>query len=425
MLDSLSSRLAPLHFRNQLYYLREHLDGFRGLAEAAWPGLKVGDPQVDMLSEAKLITVGIRDGDFTGELAIMGHGLQMWLQTMWFLARAATDGTVILDEPDVYMHADLQRKLIGTLRNKYDQTILATHSPEIIGDVEADDIMIVDRRYPRSEFACDEPGVQRVLAGLGSAHNLQLMRIASAQRLVIVEGEDLKLLRRLQARLGPGAAEPLDALPNFPLGGAGDWRSTRLLPDALKSMAGEGIVVYCVLDSDYRPSEQIAGMREEANGYGIELHVWERKEIENYLLVPTAIARVMAQYVSLGTETPDAELVGRKLDEIAEALQDTVVEHTATGLQQWDPRLTAGTASSRAKKLVTTAWQTQSGRLSRIPGKEALGRLREWSQTQFGVSLSDARLVSAMSRSDIPEELREVIGAIAGRRGFQHEAPID
>ena len=36
----------------------------------------------------------------------MGHGVQMW-----FIVKAGKDGFIILDESDVYMHADLQRRL--------------------------------------------------------------------------------------------------------------------------------------------------------------------------------------------------------------------------------------------------------------------------------------------------------------------------
>jgi hypothetical protein len=43
----------------------------------------------------------------------------MWLQTIWFLTRAKDHETVILDEPDVYMHADLQRRLRGRLKSNF------------------------------------------------------------------------------------------------------------------------------------------------------------------------------------------------------------------------------------------------------------------------------------------------------------------
>lgn len=67
----------------------------------------------------------------------MGHGLQMWLQIVWFLARAARNATVVLDEPDVYMHPDLQRRLLTLVRNRFAQLLIATHSIEIVSDVDS------------------------------------------------------------------------------------------------------------------------------------------------------------------------------------------------------------------------------------------------------------------------------------------------
>ena len=49
---------------------------------------------------------------FTSEIGYMGSGLQMWLQIIWFICKSAESETVILDEPDVYMHPDLQRSLV-------------------------------------------------------------------------------------------------------------------------------------------------------------------------------------------------------------------------------------------------------------------------------------------------------------------------
>lgn len=104
------TRLSSLHFRNQMRLMPERFHHFKALAEETWPGLEVHGLE-EGTNEAGQPTVSLmlRDGDFTAEVGWMGHGLQMWLQTMWFLACTPSSATVILDEPDVYMHPDLQR----------------------------------------------------------------------------------------------------------------------------------------------------------------------------------------------------------------------------------------------------------------------------------------------------------------------------
>ncbi len=70
----------------------------------------------------------------------MGHGLQIWLQVIWFLTLFNSSEIIILDEPDVYMHADIQKRLIRFIKNKFPQVIVTTHSIEIMSEVEPEDI---------------------------------------------------------------------------------------------------------------------------------------------------------------------------------------------------------------------------------------------------------------------------------------------
>ena len=119
MRKNISSPLAPRHFRNQLRLLsqRSAYRDFRELAEASWPGLQVRALRGARGGIGAELFLGIRDRDFVAEVARMGHGLQMWLQTMWFLARTPPTASVVLDEPDVYMHPDLQRRMIRLVRD--------------------------------------------------------------------------------------------------------------------------------------------------------------------------------------------------------------------------------------------------------------------------------------------------------------------
>lgn len=160
---AISSHLAPLHFRNQLRIIKEYYPVFKEMAETTWPGLQVRELTGGGLLSNDLLQLMIRDEDFVAEVASMGHGLQMWLQTMWFLARSSKASTVILDEPDVYMHPDIQRRLIRYIKNRIPQIIVTTHSVEIMSEVDVDEILIIDRKQPRSRFAGTLPAVQKLI----------------------------------------------------------------------------------------------------------------------------------------------------------------------------------------------------------------------------------------------------------------------
>src|SRR5688500_9411584 len=137
------THLSSVHFRNQLNVYSGDFPAFKEIAESTWPGLQVREPIKMGRSPDVTFFMEVRNETFVGEVGTMGHGLQMWLQTMWFLARVGKTHTVILDEPDVYMHPDLQRRLIRFLRRRFPQVIVATHSVEIMAEVEPDEILVI------------------------------------------------------------------------------------------------------------------------------------------------------------------------------------------------------------------------------------------------------------------------------------------
>lgn len=179
--SNLTTQLSSIHFRNQIKYYYDYFPKFRELSESTWPGLGIKDLDGRSLFKGGQLTLIVRDSDFAAEIGWMGHGLQMWLQTMWFLAKSKEDSTIILDEPDVYMHADLQRKLIRFLKSKYKQVIIATHSIEIISEVEPENILVIDKKKSTSSYSNSVPAVQSLLNSIGSIHNIGLARLWSSK----------------------------------------------------------------------------------------------------------------------------------------------------------------------------------------------------------------------------------------------------
>ena len=144
ILRGLSSPVSSSHFRNQLnLFYKDYFKEFQMMVESTWPGVRVEQLYGQGKPLQSPLDLLIRNESFVGEISLMGHGLQMWLQTMWFLARSEVSTTVILDEPDVYMHPDLQRRVIRFLRGRFDQTIITTHSVEIMSEVDPGSILVV------------------------------------------------------------------------------------------------------------------------------------------------------------------------------------------------------------------------------------------------------------------------------------------
>ena len=408
---SQSSYLAPLHFRNQLLAAgKSEWEEFKNIVEDTWPGLQIRDLHHN--TESNLLTLEVRDRDFVAEVGVMGHGLQMWMQTMWFLARSSRINTIILDEPDVYMHPDLQRRLIRFLQRRFCQTIVTTHSTEIMTEVDHTSIVLVDRQRANSRRVTTLPGLQALVDRVGSVHNIHLARMWSARRFLIVEGKDLKLLKLIQDVLFHDSETPFDSLPNMQVHGWGGWNWAIGSKMLLRNAANESIRVMCIFDSDFHTPDQIEKRKLEAANRGVWLHVWSRKEIENYFLVPNAITRVIADTVSKRTECPTSQEVTDRLQHETNALMENVLDAYAQEFLAENRRGGVPQANRNARELIKLKEVNDSGRLGIVSGKEVFSRISDWSQSEFGVSVSAVRVARSMYQEEVPGELYNVVREI-------------
>ncbi len=128
--SSLNSRLAPRHFRNYWYHFPDTFNDFKNLINEFTPKIGVSPPELKV-GESKL-EMFFREGVMHCELSWAGHGLQIWLQVLTHYVRLKNESCLVFDEPDIYLHSDLQRKLINIVYPTEQQIIIATHSVDII-----------------------------------------------------------------------------------------------------------------------------------------------------------------------------------------------------------------------------------------------------------------------------------------------------
>jgi len=77
----------------------------------------------------------------------------------------------LIDEPDIYLHSDLQRQLLGLLRNLGPDILIATHSTEIVSEAETDDIVLVNKKRRSAQRIKDPSQLREVFTVLGSKLN--------------------------------------------------------------------------------------------------------------------------------------------------------------------------------------------------------------------------------------------------------------
>ena len=228
----------------------------------------------------------------------------------------------------------------------------------------------------------------------------------------------MKLLSELQQTLMPDIGEPLTSLPSMSIGGWGGWQHAVGSALLLQNTAGESITSYCLLDSDYWTDHDISERYEEARRAGVQLHVWRRKEIENYLLVPAAIARYIAARITQGAEGPDTEIIRHELIVLAGSLWNETFDAFAATLLAKDRRLGAGGVNKRIREILASWCPNDEDRLLAVSGKRLISALSAWSQERYSVGISIASLARSLGQSEINPEIGQVLAAIAHRRAL-------
>lgn len=431
--ENLYSTLSSLHFRNQLRNQRGAYMEFRRLAEDTWPGLQIRELRGMLGERGQDLHLTVRERAFVGEVARMGHGLQIWLQIMWFLVRTPKNASVVLDEPDLYMHPDLQRRLIQIVKRRFPQVILATHSVEIMAEVAPSEILIIDRHQETSHFADDDPMVQSLIEHLGGVHNIHLARLANANRCLLVEGKDYKFLKLVHDLLyATGTLGGLDdddqtydtgweSMPDISIGGWGGWQYAVGSALYIRNSVGSKVTVYCVLDSDFHTDKEIAQRLSDAAEKGVNLHVWRRKEIENYFLVPAAIARVINGKRKLDSDEVTSEEILDRLRYIVNEAREKTTDDLAAELDR-ERRGDYHGATKTARKQVREAFEGDNAGLTIVSGKKVLGQLSEWSKRAYGVSFGAANVIRAMLPDEVHPEVRTLVEQIHERKPIPKEA---
>jgi hypothetical protein len=168
----IDTHLSSRHFRNQIRYLKQHFDSFRDLFQQTWCGIRISEfIAFDAAYDDELALLLMDDG-FVAEAANFGHGLQMWLQIIWFIARTSCESVVVLDEPDVYMHPEQQSKMISILRERFKQCLLSTHSDQIIRACNSDDLLRLHRNLAVSKHGMSQSEYDMTLDRTRTSSNL-------------------------------------------------------------------------------------------------------------------------------------------------------------------------------------------------------------------------------------------------------------
>jgi hypothetical protein len=229
--------------------------------------------------------------------------------------------------------------------------------------------------------------------------------LCNAKKCIFVEGHDIKTLTKLQNVLYPRNQYSLDELPTVSLGGWGRFKealgAARLF---FEETHGE-IRTYCILDRDYHTDEEIRERYTLAEENHLILHVWEKKELENYILSPKAIARVVGIPVEGEEYTSFCNALFEALGQLADQTKDSILDHYCNQDKSKNPSYFRPSVEG----FFNPRWETLSGRLSIACGKDILSLVNSWIRSTYKRGSSRSRIISALAVDDVPDEMKSVI----------------
>lgn len=411
----ISPRMAR-HFRHIWLSFPEGFEEFRELIETTWPGYTIDAPEYYQNEDFEyVIEMYFREDNEHREIFWAGHGFQIWLQLMTFLVKLGHRETLILDEPDIYLHQDMQKKLVNICKERSNQIIIATHAVDIIEEVDPEDILSIDNSTSKAKRLSSIDDVQKCVTHLGSAQNLKLINFIKKKTCLFIEGKDINILKKIAFKFSLSKFVNEDGFAHIELAGFSNWDRLINIDWIFTNVLGEKVKCYVFLDRDYYAQNEIDYVKSTLAGKNVKVHIWEKKEIENYLINFDSIYKLFTIkfYERYGdTKQPiDKNQFDNKLESIMDELKEEVQSQLMSRKvkNKPDKKIDDATVICEFLKEFNIAWNDINYRKKVIPGKDFFSSMNQWLSNEFKISLSISYILNSLSKEEIDQEILQAI----------------
>jgi len=407
----LSTHRASRHFRNYWYQFPQDFDVFAQIIRDTWSGMDIQPPEYNY----EYLMMFCKEDRIDRELYWAGFGFQVWCQLMTHIVRSRTADLLVIDEPEIYLHPDLQRRLLSILRDAGPDILLATHSTEIVSEADPSDILLIDKTKRAAQRLKETQQVQEAIDILGSNQNITLTQLARSRRVLFVEGpDDYRILGRFAQILDlPELASRYD-FTVVPVEGFSQWKRIQSFAWGVENVLGYKLLLAAVFDRDYRSDEEIADTLGILNSNVTFAHIHRRKEVENYLLIPAALDRAIRKKLAevarrKGSERVESEAAAVILDKLTTSIKYNVqgqyISWRLKHLRSKGSPLDDATINAQTIQDFDHLWQDIETRMEIVPGKEVYKALNTYLSENYGINLSAIAIISEIKREETPSDL--------------------
>jgi energy-coupling factor transporter ATP-binding protein EcfA2 len=413
---NLATHRASRHFRNYWYQFPDGFDEYARLISATWTGMEIEPPVLIDTMNPKL-SMFCRENRIARELYWAGFGFQVWCQLLTHIYRSQQDSLLIVDEPEIYLHPEVQRHLLAIFRDAAPDVLLATHSTEIMSEADPAELVLVDKAKRAANRLRDVQGVQAALALVGSVQNITLTQLAKSRRVLFTQGStDMKLIRRFARVLGLSDVASGANLAVVDAGGFSTWERVKAVAWGIERTIGTELQIAAVFDRDFRCDNECDAILNELKQHLAFAHIHARKEIENYLLVPDVLTRAVARAIAdrqrrSGETIEDPEPIPVVLGRLSEPLRNEVQGQYVAKYTQYHrgSGKDHATLVSEAIAWFEPRWMDINSRMEVIPGKQILHGVRQTLQDTCGVTLTDFRIIDEFRPAEVPKDLQTLL----------------
>jgi len=230
-----------------------------------------------------------------------GTGIAQVLAILYVILTSAEPRTIIIDEPNSFLHPGAARKLMEILKDfPIHQFIIATHSPEVIKSVMPDQLMMIEWTNVGSKITSLVGHDVESMTGMLREIGARISDVIAAENIIWVEGRSEEecfpiVLRTQKGRKLSGTQfVALHDTGGFEKKHLGSGSITRLYE---KLSQGGSLVPRAIGFSLDREGRSEAEMKEIQAKHS-NIYFLPRRMFENFLLCPDAIANVLNSHLA-------------------------------------------------------------------------------------------------------------------------------
>ncbi len=195
----------------------------------------------------------------------------------------------------------------------------------------------------------------------------------------------------------------------------------RAFKEGIEKTIGSKILSAVIFDKDYRSMNEIIIEKKELEKINYFVHIHSCKEIENFLIVPTAIEKAILEKINDTNKRTDKnilfdediiDLLTQISNDFKYKTQAQLQSHQFKFEKSKDPKSQDSTIIETILKNFENDWMNLDQRFKMIPGKEFISSLNNFLQGKYSISITQGNIINYLNRSIISDELKSLIDAI-------------